>query len=226
MPAHRGPALCTLFWGDKFTSGCLTWIDFLCSGLRLVGCQSMVGEWPKGRLPWILLLSQLSLTEMAKVETFTKPRSWCSLEQMVLPAGHLPLWLPSFLGSSSLLSFLIFFLDLFSTMCTSCLFPLTSFGGQIDCTLWTSGFFLLLYLLLTCLSIHTCFFSLPSFWFCRSCLSVKHQPPGIVVHAYNPRTLDVEIGGLLWVWGRISYTISTRPVRCWDTGLSDPVSKQ
>lgn len=131
MPAHRGPALCTLFWGDKFTSGCLTWIDFLCSGLRLVGCQSMVGELPKGRLPWILLLSQLSLTEMAKVETFTKPRSWCSLEQMFLPAGHLPLWLPSFLGSSSLLSFLICFLDLFSTMCASCLFPLTSFGVKL-----------------------------------------------------------------------------------------------
>lgn len=141
MPAHRGSALCTLFWGDKFTSGCLTWIDFLCSGLRLVDCQSMVGEWPKGRLPWILLLSQLSLTDMAKVETVTKPRSWCSLEQMVLPAGNLPLWLPSFLESASLLSFLIFFLDLFSTMCTSCLFPLTSFGVKLTALYGHLGFF-------------------------------------------------------------------------------------
>lgn len=74
-------------------------------------------------------------------------------------------------------------------------------------------------------SIHTCFSSLPSFWICRSCLSVNHQPPGIVVHACNPRILEVEIGGLLWVWGRMSYTVSTRPVRYWDAGLFRPCLK-
>ena len=58
----------------------------------------MVGEWPEGRLPWILLPSQLSLPEVVKVETVAKPRSWYPLQQMVLPAGHLALWLPSFLG--------------------------------------------------------------------------------------------------------------------------------
>lgn len=103
MSVHGAAALCTL---SEVTSLLLdAWpalANYSCAlGWGLGVCQAMAREWPEGKLPWILLPSQLSLAEVAKVETVAKPRSWCPLEQMVFPAGHLPIWLPSFLGSPS-----------------------------------------------------------------------------------------------------------------------------
>lgn len=54
------------------------------------GCQPVAGEWPEGRLPWVLLLSQLSLMEVAEAQTAAKSRSSCPLKQMVLPTGCSP----------------------------------------------------------------------------------------------------------------------------------------
>lgn len=96
-----------------------------------VGCLPVHGgEWPEGVVPWILLPCQLSLTEVVKVGTVAKPRSWCPLEQMVLPAGHHLLWLAPFLGSPSVLSAFLLGPPLHHM---PILFLLTPFGANLHC---------------------------------------------------------------------------------------------